>query len=171
MTIRPAHPPLGPDELAGLRLSHITNRAELDRWDQDNIVQAETWALRRKTTVEELLSVNYVCQLHKRMFGTVWKWAGQFRTSEKNIGVTPWSIGPALTTLLGNVKIWIEQDVYPAPEIAARFHHRLVATHPFANGNGRHARLMADLLLLQVLGQPRFSWGGKDLVHAGGPSQ
>ena len=132
--------PLDRDELEGLRLSHITNRGELDRWEQDNILEAEIWAFRRKNIrMGELLSIEFLRSLHRRMFGTVWKWAGEFRSSEKNIGVTPWSIGPALNDLFEDIKFWIEQDVYPTDEIAARFHHRLVAVHPFANGKGRPA--------------------------------
>jgi len=160
--------PLDPDELDGLRLSHITNRAELDRWEQDNIIDAETWAFRKKKiAIDDLLSVDFIRQLHKRMFQNVWKWAGEFRSSEKNIGVECWSIGPTLKNLLEDVTLWIDQNIYPSDEIGARFHHRLVAIHPFVNGNGRHARLVADLLLVHILKQPRFSWGSKSLVQAG----
>ncbi len=157
--------PLDPDEAAGLLLPHITNKTELDRWEQDNISEAETWAFRRKP--KELLSVDFVCRLHKRMFGTVWKWAGEFRRSGKNIGVEYWSIGPALQNLVDDVQTWIEHKGYPPDEIAARFHHRLVSIHPFANGNGRHARLMADLLLVHLLDRPRFTWGRESLTQAG----
>ncbi len=164
----PGATPLDPDELEGLRLSHITNRAELDRWEQDNIIEAETWAFRKKKiTIDDLLSVDFIRALHKRMFRNVWKWAGEFRSSEKNIGVECWSIGPALKSLLEDVKYWTEGSVYLPDEIGALFHHRLVGIHSFANGNGRHARLMADLLLVHLLNQPRFSWGSKNLVQAG----
>ncbi len=164
----PCAPPLHPDELEGLRLSHITNRAELDRWEQDNIVEAETWAFRKKTiTADELLSVNFIRHLHKRMLNTIWKWAGEFRNSEKNIGVEPWSIGPALKDLLASVRLWIAEDVYPPDEIGARFHHRLVAIHPFVNGNGLLARLMTDLLLTHLLKQPHFTWGSRSLNQTG----
>jgi len=164
----PGASPLDPDELEGLRLSHITNRAELDRWEQDNIIEAETWAFRKTNiTKDDLLSVDFIRLLHKRMFRNVWKWAGEFRSSEKNIGVECWSIGPTSKILLDDVQFWIEQNVYSPDEIGARFHHRLVAIHPFANGNGRHARLMADLLLVHLLKQSRFSWGSKNLVKTG----
>jgi len=157
--------PLDPDEVEGLLLPHITNRVELDRWEQDNISEAETWAFRRKP--KDLLSVDFVGRLHKRMFGTVWKWAGKFRRTGKNLGVEYWSIGQALQNLLDDVKIWIESKGYPPDEIAARFHHRLVAIHLFANGNGRHARLMADLLLVHLLDRLRFTWGRESLTQAG----
>lgn len=156
--------PIDPDETEGLLLPHITNRAELDRWEQDNIAEAETWAFRRKP--KDLLSMDFVCRLHKRMFGNVWKWAGKFRRSGKNIGMDWRSIGPELKNLPADVKTWIACNSYPTDEIAARFHHRLVSIHPFANGNGRHARLMADLLLVHILGRPRFTWGRENLVQA-----
>ena len=164
----PGATPLDPDEMEGLRLSHITNRAELDRWEQDNIIEAETWVFRKtNATKDTLLNVDFIRLLHKRMFRNVWTWAGEFRSSEKNIDVECWSIGPTIKSLLDDVNFWIKQNVYLPDEIGARFHHRLVTIHSFANGNGRHARLMADLLLVHLLKQPRFSWGSKDLIKAG----
>ena len=144
----PGATPLDPDEAEGLLLPHITNRTELDRWEQDNITEAETRAFRRKP--KELLSIDFFCRLHGRMFGNVWRWAGEFRRSGKNMGVDRWSIGPELKKLLDDVQTWVEFDAYGPDEIAARFHHRLVSIHPFVNGNGRHARLIADLLLVHI---------------------
>ena len=161
----PGATPIDIDEAEGLLLSHITNRAELDRWEQDNIKEAEEWAFRRKK--RDILNTDFACRLHKQMFGTVWGWAGLFRKSGKNIGVEAWAIRSSLHDLWEDVKIWIDQKVYPPDEIAARFHHRLVAIHPFANGNGRHARLMADLLLKHILDRPRFTWGSESLLQAG----
>jgi Fic-DOC domain mobile mystery protein B len=160
--------PLDPGELAGLRLSQISSRVELDGWEQNNILEAELWAFRnKKITADELLSVDFIRQLHERMLCNVWKWAGEFRSSEKSIGVKSWAIGPALNNMIEDVKFWIEQDVYSADEIGARFHHYLVSVHPFVNGNGHHARIMADVLLVQLFQCPRFSWGHGSLVHAG----
>ena len=157
--------PLDPDEAEGLLLTHITNRGELDRWEQDNIAEAEVWAFRRKQ--KDLLSEEFACRLHRRMYGNVWRWAGDFRRTGKNIGVEWWSIGPELRNLLADVATWIEFGSYLPDEIAARFHHRLVSIHLFPNGNGRHARLMTDLLLVQILGRPRFTWGRENLLRAG----
>lgn len=157
--------PITPDEAEGLLLPHITNRAELNRWEQDNIAEAEEWAFRRKP--KDLLSLDFTCRLHKRMFGNVWQWAGKFRKSGKNIGVEYWAIGSELKKLLADVDTWIEFEGYLPDEIAARFHHRLVLIHLFANGNGRHARLMADLLLVHILGRPRFTWGRENLDQIG----
>lgn len=161
----PGATPIYVDEAAGLLLPHITNRAELDRWEQDNIAEAETWAFRRMP--KALLSIDFICRLHKRMFGNVWQWAGKFRISGKNIGVESWSIGASLKNLLEDATVWIQNNAFPPDEIAARFHHRLVSIHPFANGNGRHARLMADLLLVHLLKQPRFTWGSEILGQEG----
>ena len=101
------------------------------------------------------------------MFVDVWEWAGSFRTSQKNLGIDPWQIATELGQLLGDVRAWIEFSTYPSDEIAGRFHHRLVQIHPFPNGNGRHARLMTDLLLVQLLEQPQFTWGKENLVGPG----
>ena len=161
----PGATPLEPDEAEGLLLPHITTRSELDRWEQNNILEAETWAFRRRA--DDLLSVNFVLKLHEKMFGVVWEWAGSFRRSEKNLGVDPLYIRPSLLELCRDVETWIEFKTYPADEIAARFHHRLVFIHLFPNGNGRHARLMADLLLVHVLDRRRFTWGSNSLTDAG----
>lgn len=157
--------PLDPDEAEGLLLPHITNRSELDRWEQDNIAEAGAWAFRRKQ--KDLLSEEFARRLHRKMYGNVWRWAGDFRRTGKNIGVEWWSIGPELRNLLADVATWVESGSYSPDEIAARFHHRLVSIHLFPNGNGRHARLMTDLLLVQVLDRQRFSWGRENLVRAG----
>lgn len=157
--------PLDADEAQGLLLSHITSRGELDRWEQENISEAEAWAFRRKP--KDILTIGFLKRMHKRMFGNVWRWAGERRTSGKNIGVDIWQIDTGLQNLCADCATWIEYDTYPPDEIAARFHHRLTAIHPFPNGNGRHARLMTDILLVHLLGQPRFTWGSGNLVNAG----
>jgi Fic-DOC domain mobile mystery protein B len=157
--------PLDPDEVRGLLLSHITSRAELDRWEQENIAAAEVWALRR--VPRDILTDGFIRRLHKRMFGTVWRWAGDFRTTGKNIGVPAWQIAGELRNLCADCAVWIERGAFPPDEIAVRFHHRLTVIHPFPNGNGRHARLMTDILLIHLLTQQRFTWGSGNLVSAG----
>lgn len=155
--------PLTPDERNGLIPSDITYRRELNRAEQDNIARGQDWALSRRRA---LLSEKFIKDLHRRMFGDVWRWAGDFRTSERNIGTTYYEIPTALRDLLADAKTWIEDTSYSPDEIAIRFHHRLVQIHPFPNGNGRHSRLMADLLIMQ-LGGERFTWGSANLADAG----
>ena len=143
------------EEREDLIPSYITLRRELNEAEQTNILEAEEWAFTRK---RDVLDEGFLKGLHKRMFGRVWRWAGQFRQTERNIGVDAYRVQMDLRQLLNDCRYWIENDTYPADEIAARFHHRLVLIHPFPNGNGRHARLATDLLLTR-LGHPRFSWG------------
>jgi Fic-DOC domain mobile mystery protein B len=157
-----ASTPLTPDERADLIPSYITLRRELNEAEQVNIFEAEEWALSRNRSV---LGEAFLTNLHKRMFGQVWKWAGKFRISERNIGVPAYSIGIELNQLLGDVKYWIDHKTYEPDEIAYRFHHKLVFIHPFPNGNGRHARLATDLLL-KSMGCERFSWGSGNIVDA-----
>jgi len=157
--------PLDPDETGGLLLSHITTREELNHWEQLNIGEAEEWAFNRKH--KDLLSQTFICRLHKKMFNTVWAWAGQFRKSMKNLGVQPWQIAVEVNQLCQDTSLWIESATYPPDEICIRFHHKLVWIHPFVNGNGRHARLMADLLAKQLFNNEPFSWGRTDLVGFG----
>lgn len=157
--------PLEREEAEGLLLSHISTRKELDRFEQENIIEAEKWAFKGRK--KDSLTVDFFLRLHKKMFGSVWRWAGQFRTSDKNIGVPVWQISTELKKLCDDVSFWIENATYPPDEIAVRFHHRLTVIHPFPNGNGRHARLMTDIVLVKLLGQPHFTWGSGNLVDAG----
>ena len=143
--------------------SYITLRSELNEAEQANILEAEEWTFTRK---RDVLAEQFLNNLHKRMYGNVWRWAGQYRTSGKNIGVDAYRIPTDLRQLLDDCRYWIENNTYEPDEIAARFHHRLVAIHPYPNGNGRHARLAADLLL-KSMGRKRFSWGSTNLVDAG----
>lgn len=152
--------PLTIDEMRGLKLSYISTQAELNREEQRNITKAELWAETRRP---DILGVGPLKNLHKRMYGDVWDWAGQFtKTHDRFIGVQPYQIEPELRQLLDNVKFWIENNTYSKTEIAARFHHKLVWIHPFPNGNGRHSRLATDLLL-RSWNEPAFSWGYGDL--------
>lgn len=158
-----ASTPLTPDEKSGLIPSYITLRRELNEAEQLGITAAEEWAFSRK---RDVLDETFIRRLHKRMFKDVWRWAGEFRTTPRNIGVEAWNITSMLCNLIEDARYWVLHEVYPPDEIAARFHHRLVLIHPFPNGNGRHARLAADLLMVK-LGQERFTWGRISLVNAG----
>lgn len=160
----PGATPLDADETAGLLPKGIATRGQLDEYEAANIAEAMTWAARRR---RDVLADGFLPELHRRMFGRVWRWAGKFRTSGKNIGIAPHDITTALRDLVEGVRAQLAAGRMPADEIAARFHHRMTRIHPFANGNGRHARLATDLLREQ-LGEPRFSWGAADLQHAGG---
>ncbi len=157
--------PLDPDESEGLTPTHVTAREQLNRLEQENIVEAMQWL--KSARPKEILDETFIRKLHYRMFGRVWKWAGKFRASDKNIGIAKERIGVSLHDLCADTKAQIEHASYPPDEIACRFHHRLVWIHPFANGNGRHARLITDLLLEKVLRQPRFSWGGMSETSEG----
>jgi Fic-DOC domain mobile mystery protein B len=157
-------PPLDAEERKGLVQTWITTRADLNEAEQANIDGAVAWTGRRRDT--EILTEGFVFELHKRMFGDVWSWAGSTRKTGKNIGVDPDQIHIQLGGLLRDARYWVEHRSFSADEIAVRLHHGLVAIHPFPNGNGRHARLMADLLIAQLGGEP-FSWGGGILRDIG----
>ncbi len=155
--------PLSEEEREGLIPSYITLRSERNEAEQANIVEAQEWALARKRNV---LDEKFLDNLHQRMYGNVWRWAGQHRTSGKTIGIDAYRMLTELRELLDSCRYWIENETYEPDEIAARFHHKLVWIHCYPNGNGRHARLAADLLL-KAMEQKRFSWGGANLVDKG----
>ena len=153
--------PLTEEEKQQLKAKWITTRAELNELETKGIADAEIWLLKNK---KDILNETFIKNLHKKMFGDIWKWAGSFRTTERNIGVAPYEIQPKLRILLEDVKFWIDNQTFSSKEIAIRFHHRLVQIHPFPNGNGRISRLMADLLMKQF-GLPALNWGSGNLTE------
>jgi len=158
--------PIDADERQGLRLQHVTTRAELNELEQANIQTGLRWFSRIRRV--DVLTESFIRNYHRKLFGEVWSWAGEFRRTEKNIGVDPLQIGIRLRILLDDVRFWRAHDTYSPLETAARFHHRLVAIHLFANGNGRHARLMADALLERLYEHRPIAWdGGQNLIADG----
>ena len=150
------------DEIKGLIPTHITTKGELDALELENIARATAWMQTIRT--DKILNTDFICLLHKKMFCDVWKWAGKYRKTEKNIGIRHVDIPVEIHNLCDEAGGWIEFDVYPPDEFAARFHHRLVFIHPFSNGNGRHARLIADLILEKIFKKEPFSWGKVNLA-------
>jgi Fic-DOC domain mobile mystery protein B len=148
--------PLDSDEMEGLKFKHVTTREELDHLEQANIEKGLRWLSRHKNP--DVLSERFVRELHKKLLGEVWKWAGTFRKTEKNIGIDPTQISVQLRVLMDDARFWVENATYTPVEIAARFHHRLVYIHCFPNGNGRHARIMADEVLMKLLGKEPIDW-------------
>jgi len=158
--------PLDEEEKESLLISTITTRGELDEFEQLNIQKAVEWTLRRKFGKEHILTEKFIKDLHKRMLGEVWKWAGTFRNSNKNIGIDRFQIGMELKKLLDDTQFWIDNQTFAPDEIAIRFKHRIVSIHCFANGNGRHSRLIADVIISQIFSMPVYSWGSSALVKA-----
>lgn len=166
MTVVLAYPdgatPLDPDEMEGLKHKHVTTRGELDELEQSNIQEGLQWLSTAR--IVQVLSDEFALVLHRRLFGGVWSWAGSIRRTEKNIGIDPLHIRVALRTLMDDVRYWRQNNTYQPKEAAVRLHHRLVFIHPFANGNGRHARILADTVLKRVYGEGPIDWaGGQDL--------
>jgi len=159
----PGATPIDADEAAGLIPKHITTQEQLNEWEQNNILQAEQWLCKQNFKIVDISTAHFLQQLHGRMFNKTWRWAGQYRKTNKNIGVDWLCISVDLKILLDDLQYQVNNKVFTPDELAARFHHRLVAIHPFPNGNGRHARMMADIVLLAI-GAKRFSWGGRSLT-------
>jgi Fic-DOC domain mobile mystery protein B len=156
--------PLEPEEREGLLQTWITYRDDLNEAEQANIAAGTAWAHRQCR--RDILTDTFTKLLHVRMFGDVWAWAGDYRRTERNIGIGPTRIPVELRMVFDDARYWIENETYPPDEIAVRLHHRLVAIHPFPNGNGRTTRLMADLQV-ERLGQESFTWGRASLTDVG----
>lgn len=158
--------PISEEERTGLKVKSLSMQHELDEYEQLNIEKAVKWLIGRKFTAKQVLSEAFLRKLHKKMFGDVWKWAGVFRHSEKNIGVRWVTIGRELKKLCDDTLFWVEHKTFSEVEIALRFKHRLVSIHCFPNGNGRHSRIMADVLMENVFGKQEFSWQASGMVDA-----
>ena len=151
--------PLTPDELRGLKARHITTRGELNELEGENIIEGLSWLERRPKSVD-VLTDDAVREVHKRLFGKVWDWAGVYRQDEKYIGVPVWKISTEMRTCLDDARYWRENGTYEPLEAAARFHHKLAWVHPFANGNGRWARIMVDAYLVTIDPYLFLDWSG-----------
>lgn len=159
--------PLDEDEKDGLIIKTISTRGDLDEFEQLNIEEAKIWLLKTKPDLTKILSEDFIKELHSKMFGNVWSWAGSFRNSNKNIGVDKFEIPIHLHNLLDDIKYWIDNKTFSEDEIIIRFSHRLVQIHLFPNGNGRHSRLIADVLISKGFNKKEFTWGSANLNSAG----
>lgn len=158
--------PLNEEEKDGLKIKSITTQGELDEFEQLNIEKALEWTIHTNLKPERILTEKFVKDLHKKMYGDVWKWAGEFRKSDKNIGIKWIQISVELKNLIDDTKYWIANNTFSPEEISIRFKHRIVAIHCFPNGNGRHSRMMADIIIECIFGKELFYWHNSRMVNA-----
>ncbi len=158
--------PLDEDEKEGLKIKSLTTQKELDEFEQLNIEKAIEWTIHANLKPEKILTEKFIKDLHKKMYGDVWKWAGEFRKTDKNIGINWTQIGIELKKLINDTKYWIDNKTYPPEEIAIRFKHRIVAIHCFPNGNGRHSRVIADIIIESIFGKEIFTWHNSNMLKA-----
>ncbi len=155
--------PIQPDDQKKLIPTWIQNRDDLNIAEEDNIASGFAWARRRRLKPLAIATDAFSRRLHREMFGKVWKWAGEYRQVElEGIGAPRWQLAARSAELFDQFRFWIENGTFGPDELAVRFHHQLVLLHAYTNGNGRHARLMGDLLV-EALGAKPFSWGSGNL--------
>jgi len=133
------------EDVSSLIPTHITSRQELNEWETANILEAAKKYLLRRKKIE--LDLVFIKEVHREMFDKTWRWAGKFRQSNLNIGVDWHKVPEELKKLVDDIKFWQKQNSFSLFEQGVRLHHRLVFIHPFINGNGRQARLVADVFL------------------------
>ena len=160
-----AQTPLDENEREGLKSFSVNTRWELDQLEQLNIEKAIEWTIHCRFSADQILTKEFVKKLHHKMMGDVWEWAGTFRRSNKNLGVDWTMIEIELRKLLDDTSFWIRNKTYGPDEITIRFKHRLVKIHCFPNGNGRHSRLMADILVEKVFNKEIFTWNRSRLTN------
>lgn len=163
----PGQTPLSDEEKEGLLVKSVTTRGELDELEHLNIEKAVQWTLVNTFSKEKIFAEQFIKSLHRKMFGDVWGWAGEFRKTDKNIGVPWYRIAVDLKILMDDVLFWIENNTFSPDEIAIRFKHRIVSIHCFPNGNGRHSRLMADIIISSVYAKKVFTWGNTSQLQHG----
>mgnify|MGYP001799484790 CR=1 FL=1 len=159
--------PIDEDEKGGLLIETIATQEELNEFEQQNIEEAVQWVLSRKFKFQDVFTEKFIRDLHKRMYRNVWSWAGNFRKTDKNLGIDKYQIPMTLKVLCDDAYYWTEHKTYSPEEIAVRFKHRLVSIHCFPNGNGRHSRLMGDIIIEKLFGEAPFSWGADNLSQKG----
>lgn len=155
--------PLSPDDYVDLIPMWISTRDDLNQAEAANISDAQDLYFSRRLSLPTILDDYFVRKLHMNMYSDVWKWAGKYRTRELSIGVPSVQVAVEVKNLMEDSAFWLEgTDAQELDRAICRVHHRLVAVHPFINGNGRMCRMYADLLAVSV-GRPVFSWGGSKL--------
>jgi len=160
----PGATPLTEEDIRGLKLASIATQGELNEAEAQNILRGQEWALRSRTrALSDMLSDEYLLRLHKEMYGDVWKWAGKFREHDTNIGVPSHLIRTSLHELYAEVRGWLEYRAYPPDEIAIRLKYRVVTIHCFPNGNGRHGRMLAHVVMVRHFGLEPLPWSGSAL--------
>ncbi len=150
------------NDLSGLIPSGITVKSALDEWEAENILKAYNRYL--KTSRKRAISPGLITAVHKEMFGLTWKWAGSFRKENLNLGVEWFAIPVEIKKLCDDIAFWEKSKNVNILEQSVRIHHRLVRIHPFLNGNGRHARMIADIFL-SGRGKKLPLWPDKDMVE------
>lgn len=158
--------PLDEEEKEGLKIKSITTQGELDEFEQLNIETAVEWTIHSNLKLKRILTEKFIKDLHKKMYGDIWIRAGEFRKSDKNIGIKWTQIGLELKNLLDDTNYWIDNKTFSSEEISIRFKHRIVTIHCFPNGNGRHSRMMADIISESIFGKEIFSWHKSNMVKA-----
>ncbi len=160
----PGETPLTEEDLLGLKLPLVNNRAQLSAVEGPNILSAKQWALKsRRSRLPEMLTVEYMQELHRRMLGDVWQWAGKIRSIQLQnafASAVPYIRSDLQGLYHDAMEYWLPDKSMSPDEVALRIHHRVVKIHPFQNGNGRHSRLLADLVLEKHFGVAPFTWGG-----------
>jgi len=140
-------------------LPSLSTRAQLDEVERLSIHAARMWAMRASVlTRTDLFTEGFVRELHRRMFGRMWRGAGKYRTTARDPGWEAHRIPEGMRMLLDDAEGWLRFSTYPLHEAAVRLHHRMVSMHPWSNGNGRHARLMADIVVA-AHGEKPLTWG------------
>lgn len=121
---------------------------DLEQQIQDEVAaDSLTAVIDGSLALDELMTDHFVRDLHHRSYGDVWLWGGRLRVRELNLGVAPEYIAVELRTALENLtERWNATSDFTPRQLGIAVHAETVRIHPFADGNGRSTRLLADLV-------------------------
>jgi Fic-DOC domain mobile mystery protein B len=158
-----------PFDGSGLKIKSIKTRRQLNEAEFESILRVTKKYLMSKPSQKLApFTFGWLLELHREILGSIWSWAGEIRTTQKNIGVS----ANIVTAELGVIAIESEKRHSETGDLviatAAEFHHRAVWVHPFEDGNGRWARLLANIWLMQH-DQPVIIWPASDLRDTESP--
>lgn len=103
-------------------------------------------------------SVKDVCELHRLWLGPIYPWAGEYRTINIGKGGFQFAHAPLIPRLMTELEWGPLRRHTPCAQMSedavadalAEVHAELILVHPFRDGNGRLARLLALLMALQA---------------------
>ncbi|HHH42976.1 MAG TPA: cell filamentation protein Fic [Gammaproteobacteria bacterium] len=147
----------GSDDRVLLNRLGINDPQEMEDLEFDRLVQCQR-ELFDDLSMDQQITVNDLCDWHRRWLGSVYDWAGNYRTVTMSRDGFPFAAVPQLPRLMQDFERKYLQVYTPCHamnrdelvEAMAICHVEFIVIHPFRDGNGRLGRLLATVMALQA---------------------
>jgi cell filamentation protein len=144
----------------------FTSVRELERRESAALLIA-TQQIIDETRVDQRFTAGDICRMHQLWLGEIYEWAGEYRGVNIAKGAFMFAAAIQIPRLMRDLESGPLGEYTPcsfnttAAQAAALaiVHTELIPIHPFRDGNGRCARLLAVLMGLQA-GLPALDFGG-----------